>query len=273
MDRDLIERIAAALDRLAPAPAVPADGSAPAYVWHAGALRAARFAPLPLDLLTGIDAQRDAVVENGRRLAQGHAAHDILLWGVRGGGKSALVKSSIAAIQAEGLDLTLVEVGAADLAALPDVFAIVEGWSNPAIVFVDDLAFEGGTDAARSLRSMLEGGASGRPPNIRLYVTSNRRHIVARDMAEQDSAINVRDVVDDRLALADRFGLSLGFHACDQDTYLAMIANYAARFDLPYDEADALKWSVQRGARSGRVAWHYTVELAGREGRTLQPSA
>ena len=269
MDHELLERLVLALERLSPLPLAPVDPAASAYVWYNDALHVARFAPLPLALLTGIDAQRDTVVENGRRLAKGHAAHDILLWGVRGGGKSALVKSSVAALQAEGLDLALVEVGPSDLCKLPAVFAILEGWTRPAIVFVDDLAFEGGTDAARSLRSMLEGGASGRPPHVRLYVTSNRRHIVARDMAEQDSAINVRDVVDDRLALADRFGLSLGFHACDQDTYLAMVSCYAEAFGLAFDETDALKWATQRGARSGRVAWHYTVDLAGRAGRTL----
>ena len=269
MDRDLLERLTLALERLSPAARAPVDPDAPAYVWRDGALHVARFAPLPLALLTGIDAQRDAVIENGRRLAKSHAAHDILLWGARGGGKSALVKSSVAALQAEGLSVALVEVGAGDLNSLPAVFESVENWTRPTIVFVDDLAFEGGTDAARSLRSMLEGGASGRPPNVRLYVTSNRRHIVARDMAEQDSAINVRDVVDDRLALADRFGLSLGFHACDQTTYLAMVLRYAESFGLPFDEGDALKWATQRGARSGRVAWHYTIDIAGRAGRTL----
>lgn len=269
MDRDLLERLTLALERLSPAPSLAVDCAAPAYVWRDPGLHVARFAPLPLALLTGIDAQRDAVVENGRRLALGHAAHDILLWGARGSGKSALVKSSVAALRSEGHDLALVEIGASDLDRLPAVFAVLDGWARPTIVFVDDLAFEGGTDAARSLRSMLEGGASGRPPHVRLYVTSNRRHIVARDMAEQDSAINVRDVVDDRLALADRFGLSLGFHACDQEIYLAMVKRYAEAFELPFDESDALKWATQRGARSGRVAWHYTVELAGRAGRTL----
>jgi len=269
MDHALLERLVLALERLSPPAPVPVDPAAPAYVWHNDALHVARFAPLPLAFLTGIDVQRDAVVENGRRLAKGHAAHDILLWGARGGGKSALVKSSIAALRGEGLNIALVEVGASDLDKLPDVFSILESWDRPAIVFVDDLAFEGGTDASRSLRSMLEGGASGRPLNVRLYVTSNRRHIVARDMAEQESAINVRDVVDDRLALADRFGLSLGFHVCDQETYLAMVSRYAEAFDLPFDAADALTWSTQWGARSGRVAWHYAVELAGRAGRTL----
>lgn len=269
MDRALLERLVTALERLSPPAPVPVDPAAPAYVWHDGVLHVTRFAPLQLSLLTGIDAQRDAVVENGRRLAKGHAAHDILLWGARGGGKSALVKSSVASLQGEGLDIALVEVGASDLASLPLVFSALENWTRPTIIFVDDLAFEGGTDASRSLRSMLEGGASGRPPHVRLYVTSNRRHIVARDMAEQDSAINVRDVVDDRLALADRFGLSLGFHACDQDTYLAMVSRYADAFGLPFDACDALTWAAQRGARSGRVAWHYAVELAGRAGRTI----
>ncbi len=269
MDRDLLERLTLALERLSPAVFSTADPDSAAYVWRDDALHVARFTPLPLALLTGIDAQRDAVIENGRRLAKGHAAHDILLWGARGSGKSALVKSSVATLQAEGLNIALVEVGAGDLDSLPVVFGVLENWTRPTIVFVDDLAFEGGTDAARSLRSMLEGGASGRPPNVRLYVTSNRRHIVARDMAEQDSAINVRDVVDDRLALADRFGLSLGFHSCDQDTYIAMVSRYAESFGLPFDEGDALKWATQRGARSGRVAWHYSVDVAGRAGRTL----
>lgn len=269
MERDLLERIAQVLERLAPPPAPSADGSAHAYAWSNGGLVLTAFSPLPLDLLTGIDAHRDAVLENSRRLAAGHAAHDILLWGARGSGKSALVKSAAGALQAEGATLILVEVHAGDLADLPAVFDAVRGWAGAVILFIDDLAFEGGADAARTLRSVLEGGAMARPANVRLYVTSNRRHIVARDMAEQDSAINVRDVVDDRLALADRFGLSLGFHACDQDAYLAMIARYAKAYGLAFDEADALKWSTQRGARSGRVAWHYVTELAGRAGKAI----
>jgi len=269
MDKGLQERLVAALDRLAP-PSPPApDGSAPAYAWSERGLVATAFAPLPLELLTGIDAQRDAVVGNGRRLAAGHAAHDVLLWGARGSGKSALVKSAVAALQAEGAKLTLVEVHAGDIAALPRVFDLVRDWKRAVILFIDDLAFEGGANEARALRSVLEGGAMARPPHVRLYVTSNRRHIVARDMAEQESAINVRDVVDDRLALADRFGLSLGFHVCDQDAYLAMIRRYVDAYDLTFDEQDALTWSAQRGARSGRVAWHYVTELAGRAGRPI----
>ncbi len=267
MDRELLERIADALERLAPPPVAVPDGDAPAWVWRDKALtRVTEFAPLPIDLLTGIVAQKQAVLTNNRRLASGEAAHDILLWGARGSGKSALVKSSVAAVQAEGANLTLVEASTAALDTLPRLFDAVRDWDRPVIVFVDDLAFEGGADAARQLRSLLEGGAAARPAHVRLYVTSNRRHIVARDMAEQDSAINVRDVVDDRLALSDRFGLSLGFHVCDQATWLAMIARYAAHLGIAFDEQDALTWATQRGSRSGRVAWHYAVEIAGRAG-------
>ena len=267
MSEALLERIAGALERLVPAAPVAAVEGAPAYVWHSGALAVvAEFMPLPLSLLTGIDAQRDALVENGRRLAKGYAAHDALLWGARGAGKSALVKASIGALQAEGLAIALVEVGADALHDLPQVFDAVRAWKAAVIVFIDDLAFEGSDEAARQLRSVLEGGASARPAHVRIYITSNRRHILSRDMAEQTSAINPRDVVDDRLALADRFGLSLGFHACDQETWLAMVDGYARAYRLDYDAQEALTWATQRGARSGRIAWHYVVELAGRAG-------
>ena len=137
------------------------------------------------------------------------------------------------------------------------------------ILFIDDLGFEEGSGAPRLLRSMLEGGAEARPANARLYVTANRRHIVSRALAEQDDPINPRDVIDDKLALADRFGLSLGFHVCDQPTYVAMVAGYAARFGLPFDEREAIAWATQRGSRSGRVAWQYVVDLAGREGKAI----
>jgi uncharacterized protein len=269
MNDALLERLVLALERLSPPSPKAIDPDAQAYGWINGGLIPTHFSPLPLQLLGGIDAQRDAVMANGRRLAAGHAAHDVLLWGARGSGKSALVKSSVGALQSEGAHIALVEVHAGDLAALPAVFDVIRRWDRAVIVFVDDLAFEGGADAARALRSVLEGGAAARPPHVRLYVTSNRRHIVARDMAEQESAINVRDVVDDRLALADRFGLSLGFHVCDQDSYLAMISGYAEAYGLAFDAAEALTWAAQRGARSGRVAWHYVTELAGRAGRSI----
>ncbi len=268
---DPLDRIAAALERLAPAPSPAADPLAhPAYVWRDGGLAAARgFAPLPLDLLTGIDAQKAAVVETVARLARGHAAHDVLLWGARGSGKSALVKSAVGAARAAGLDVALVEVAADAVPALPALFAAIADVPRAFVLFVDDLGFDAGAEGPRLLRSLLEGGAEARPGNARLFVTANRRHLVPRDIAEQESAIARRDVIDDRLALADRFGLSLGFHVCDQDAYLAMVAAYAARFDLRFEAADALAWAVARGGRSGRVAWQYAVEIAGRVGRAL----
>ncbi|WP_076071494.1 ATP-binding protein [Sphingomonas montana] len=273
MDDDMraMERIAAALERIAPPVPVSADAAThPAYIWRDGALVAARaFAPLPLEALVGIDAQKAVLVENGRRLAQGHAAHDALLWGARGSGKSAVVKASVGALQADGLDIALVEVAGDRIATLPALFDRLAPVGRAFILFVDDLGFDNDAGAPRLLRSLLEGGAEARPGNVRVYVTANRRHIVPRDMAEQDAAINTRDVVDDRLALADRFGLSLGFHVADQGAYLAMVAGYAARLGLPFDPMDAVGWATTRGGRSGRVAWQYVVELAGRAGRRV----
>jgi len=264
-------RIADALERLAPPPAPHADPAAhPAYVWRDGGLEPTRvFAPLPPDLLTGIDAQKAAVMENSRRLAHGHAAHDILLWGSRGAGKSALVKSSVGALQADGLGIALIEIAGEHLETMPRLFATIADVPRAFILFLDDLGFEEGSGAPRILRSLLEGGAEARPANARLYVTANRRHIVHRDLKEQDSPINPRDVVDDRLALADRFGLSLGFHVCDQATYVAMVEGYARRLGLAFDAQDAVAWATQRGSRSGRVAWQYVVELAGRQGKAV----
>jgi predicted AAA+ superfamily ATPase len=270
---DLLPRIAAALERLAPQAEPETDWlSSPAYVWTGHGARGVAAIDAPgLDLLRGIERQKREVAENVARLAAGHAAHDMLLWGARGMGKSALVKSAVGAIRTEGADIALVDVAADRLETLPLLFAEVEGAGRAFILFIDDIGFEAGGPETRTLRSLLEGGAEARPANARLHVTSNRRHIVARDIAEQESAINPRDVVDDRLALADRFGLTLGFHAIDQDTYLAIVERYAAVYGLPFDTPDALAWSTQRGARSGRVAWHYVTELAGREGRELSP--
>jgi uncharacterized protein len=268
---DTLRRIADALERLAPPLPDPPPADAAAYVWTGKVLHDAHFAPVPIDLLTGIEDQKTRLLDNTRRLAAGHAAHDALLWGSRGMGKSALVKACVGAV---GGKLALVELAATDVSGLPALFNAIAGWARPTVVFIDDLGFDdssegGGIASARALRSVLDGGSSARPAHVRLYVTSNRRHIVARDMAEQDSAINVRDVVDDRLALADRFGLSLGFHVCDQETYVAMVRAYATTHGLPFNAQDAISFATQRGARSGRVAWHYVVELAGREGRAL----
>jgi len=265
---DPLDRIAAALERLAPPLPAPADLLAhPAYVWRDNALTAARaFEPLPLALLHGVDAQRDALTANLTRLAAGHAAQDVLLWGARGTGKSALVKSAVAHVQAQGGNLALIEAVAHD--TLPQLFAAIAPVPRAFAVFLDDLGFDAAGDA-RALRSLLEGGAEARPANARLLVTSNRRHLIPRDIAEQSSAINPRDSVDDNLALADRFGLSLGFHAIDQDTYLAIVRGYADAHGLPFDGAEAVNWATRRGSRSGRVAWQYVADLAGRNGKAL----
>ena len=272
MTEDSLARIAAALERLAPPPPAAADPLAhPAYVWRDDALVAARsFRPLPIDLLHGVEAQREVLVANLTRLAAGHAAQDALLWGARGTGKSALVKSAVAAVQADGgaLALALVEVAGDRLESLPRLFDTIARVARAFVLFIDDLGFDAAADA-RVLRSMLEGGAEARPANARLVVTSNRRHLVVRDIAEQASAINPRDSIDDQMALADRFGLSLGFHVVDQDQYLAIVRGYADRYGLPFDAAEAVQWATRRGSRSGRVAWHYVIELAGRVGTAL----
>ena len=272
-DAALLARIADALDRLAPPPAPHADPAAhPAYVWRDHGLAETRaFAPLPLDLLTAVDAQKAALLDNARRLASGAAAHDVLLWGARGAGKSALVKSTVGHLRGEGRDIALIEIAGEQIADLPRLFHLIADVRRSFVLFLDDLGFDdmAGSQGPRLLRSMLEGGAEARPANARLHVTANRRHIVSRDLKEQDSPINPRDVVDDKLALADRFGLSLGFHMCDQDSYVAMVRGYAERFGLDFEPLDAIAWATQRGSRSGRVAWQYVVELAGRAGKSL----
>ena len=268
MDDRLLARIADALERLAPSPPEDARSDAHAYRWESGRLKVAAFDPLPLSLLTGIDRQKQAVLANLTRLAAGHAAHDMLVWGSRGSGKSALIKSAVRHVQSENA-LTLIEVATDSLPQLTRLFDTLDQ-SRPTLIFVDDLGFDGDLGGARALRSMLDGGATARTASVRLAVTSNRRHIVPRELAEQDSAINPRDVADDRLALADRFGLSLGFHLPDQDQWLAMVETYARHFAIPFDRADALEFATTRGTRSGRTAWHYTVEIAGRTGIALE---
>ena len=268
-----LARIADLLARLVPPAPAPVDWHAvPAYVWSRQATRAvARLEAPALALLRGIDAQKALVVSNVARLAAGHAAHDMLLWGARGMGKSALLRSAIAAAQAQAPGcIALVQVSSEALPTLSVLFDELSRLDRRFLVFIDDLGFEDGDGAGpRNLRSWLEGGVEARPRNVRLAVTSNRRAIVARHAAEQDDPLNPRDVVDDRLALADRFGLSIGFHNCDQAAYLEIIAGYAGELGLSWSEADALEWARRRGSRSGRVAWHYITELAGRAGKEI----
>ena len=270
---DLLARIADALERLAPERTALTDWLAhPAYVWDGASVRAvAQILAPPLELLRGIDAQKAAVTENIARLAAGHAAHDMLLWGSRGMGKSALLRSAILAAQADNqARVALVQVAPDALASLAALFTALRGAGRRFLVFIDDLGFEDGDSSGpRALRSWLEGGVEARPGNVRLAVTSNRRAIVARHLSEQDDPVNPRDALDDRLALADRFGLSVGFHNCSQDDYLAIIAGYSQSLGLSWEPGEALEWSKRRGARSGRVAWQFVNELAGRAGMAI----
>jgi predicted AAA+ superfamily ATPase len=240
-------------------------------VWAgAGARAVSRIEAPALGLLRGIDRQKDIVTQNVARLAASAAAHDMLLWGARGMGKSALLRSAVASTQAAGGQLALVQVATGAVASLPALFAQLKEYERNFLVFIDDLGFaEGDAATPRHLRSWLDGGVEARPANVRLAVTSNRRAILPRHAAEQDDPINPRDAVDDNLALADRFGLALGFHNASQDDYLDILRGYASEYGLRLDEGEALEWARRRGARSGRVAWHYITELAGRAGKRL----
>ena len=271
MDDLLLARIAAALERLTPPPAPAVDiADGDAFIWSANGLKSVTAARAqPLASFVGIDAQRDTLLENSRRHARSLPAHDVLLWGARGMGKSSLVKSVVTALRGTGDDLALIQVARDDIASLGALFETLGKTERRALVFADDLSFEADETQYKALRSVLDGGIAARPDGVRLVVTSNRRHLVPRVHGEDDAAVNPRDVLDDRLALADRFGLSLGFHNCDQPTYLAMVAGYAAAHGLEFDERAAIAWAVGRGHRSGRVAWQYIEELAGAVGQRL----
>lgn len=269
---DPLVRIAEALERLSPRPVRTDWHASPAYVWSGTGARGVDMLDAPsLSLLRGIDRQKETVANNIARLAAGHAAHDMLLWGARGMGKSALLRAGVKAALAERPGaIALVQVGTDALPTLAALFAELGQQTRAFLVFIDDLGFADGDSAGpRHLRSWLQGGVEARPANVRLAVTSNRRAIVARHGSEQDDPINPRDAVDDNLALADRFGLSVGFHNCTQDDYLAIIAGYADEFALAWEEGEALEWAKRRGARSGRTAWQFVTELAGREGKQI----
>ena len=268
---DALARLEGALDRLAPPPPPAADPRAgDSFVWSGDRLRAVTSGPVqPLGRFAGVDAQRDALLENSRRHVRGLPAHDVLLWGARGMGKSSLVKAVVAALRCEGHDLALIQVARDDVATLPALFDTLAAADRRALIFADDLSFEADETQYKALRSVLDGGIAARPETVRLVVTSNRRHLVPRAHADAD-AVNPRDVLDDRLALADRFGLSLGFHNCDQDTYLAIVAGYAAAHGLTAESHAALAWATGRGHRSGRVAWQFIEELAGAVGVRLR---
>lgn len=279
-DTDLLSRIADALERLAPAaPASALPEEAEAFVWQGadGRLEAvAKVNRVDLDLLKGIEDQRAILLDNTRRFAQGLPANNALLWGARGTGKSSLVKAVHARLNAEAPGcLALIEIHREDIATLPKLLGLLRGRPRRCLVYCDDLSFDGQDSSYKSLKAALEGGIEGRPDNVLFYATSNRRHLMPRDMIENErsSAINPGEAVEEKVSLSDRFGLWLGFHACDQDTYFAIVEGYARRYGLKISRrrlrARALEWSMQRGARSGRVAWQFIQDLAGSLGVRL----
>ena len=281
----LLARIADALDRLAPPPPPRPDFSAAdAFVWHADRSALVPIAAVnrvDIGLLRGVDRVRDMLIENTERFARGLPANNALLWGARGMGKSSLVKAAHAEINrgAEGDDrLKLVEIHREDIESLPTLMSLMRETRHRFIVFCDDLSFDGGDTSYKSLKAALEGGIEGRPANVLFYATSNRRHLLPRDMMdnERSSAINPGEAVEEKVSLSDRFGLWLGFHHCSQEDYLAMVRGYVEHFGLAAPEEDieraALEWAVTRGARSGRTAWQFTQDLAGRLGRRLDPA-
>ncbi len=276
----LLGRIADALDRLAPPAARPLDlHQADAFIWHAdpdGLEAVPKVNRVDVSLLQGVERQRDQLLDNTRRFAQGLPANNALLWGARGTGKSSLIKAVHAAVNAEhpGL-LALVEIHREDIPSLPRLLTRLRDGERRCLLFCDDLSFEGADESYKSLKAVLDGGIEGRPENVLFYATSNRRHLLSRDMIENErsTAINPSEATEEKVSLSDRFGLWLGFHNLDQATYFAIIEGYAAAFDLvlPPEQlkAEAVEWSMTRGSRSGRVAWQFIQDLAGRLGRRI----
>jgi predicted AAA+ superfamily ATPase len=279
----LLERIAIALERNAgPAPGPVDMTGADAFVWHPrgrSLVAVPRVNRVDIVLLQGIDRVRDILVDNTSRFARGLPANNALLWGARGMGKSSLVKAVHASINAGRpagtLPLKLIEIHREDIESLPDLMALLRTDPHRVIVFCDDLSFDSGDTSYKSLKAALEGGIEGRPANVILYATSNRRHLLPRDMMENErsTAINPGEAVEEKVSLSDRFGLWLGFHKCSQDEYLAMVGAYAAHLglDVPAEDlrAQALEWATTRGYRSGRTAWQFIQDLAGRMGRAI----
>jgi len=271
---DPMERIADALERIAPAPLQAPDfETSAAYVWHVApdALHpVSDVSRVDLSLLVGIDRARDTLLQNTLQFARGFAANNALLWGARGMGKSSLVKAVHAAVVNEGLALKIVELQREDLPSVGRLLNILRPSSHRFLLFCDDLSFSHDDQHYKSLKAVLDGGIEGRPENVLFYATSNRRHLMPRDMIENErsNAINPSEAVEEKVSLSDRFGLWLGFHPCSQDEYLAMINGYCAAYGLtPEPEqmrSEAIEWQATRGARSGRVAWQFFIDLAGR---------
>jgi hypothetical protein len=276
----LLRRIADTLERLAPAPPPAADlDAADAFVWHADRQvlePVAAVNRVEIGLLRGIDRVRDILLANTERFAAGLPANNVLLWGARGTGKSSLVKAAHAAVNSKHPHaLALVEIHREDIPSLPRLLALLREASRRCVLFCDDLSFDQHDTSYKSLKAVLEGGIEGRPSNVVLYATSNRRHLMPRDMIdnERSTAVNPAEAVEEQVSMSDRFGLWLGFHNIDQPTYHAIVKGYAERYGLTLPpgqlEAEANEWSITRGSRSGRVAWQFIQDLAGRLGKPL----
>ena len=275
-----LDRVIAALERMAPAEPKPADFSAAdCFVWNAEMVRLEPIKQVnrvDLSLIRGVDRVRDILVDNTQRFAKGLPANNVLLWGARGMGKSSLVKAVHADIlqrKIGGARLRLIEIHREDIDSLPVLMGMLRDAPFSFLVFCDDLSFDSGDTSYKSLKAALDGGVEGRPDNVLFYATSNRRHLLPRDMMENErsTAINPGEAVEEKVSLSDRFGLWLGFHKCSQDEYLSMVFGYCEHFglDSPKDEieAEALEWATTRGSRSGRTAWQYIQDLAGRLGK------
>jgi predicted AAA+ superfamily ATPase len=275
----LLARIADALERRSPPRARDLGlGTARAYVFEA-ATRALRPVPnvarIDFELLCGIDHVATILLDNTRRFAQGLPANNALLWGARGMGKSSLVKAVHGLVEKEGLPLVLVEIHREDIEALPELLLVLSRSAERFLLFCDDLSFDAGESSYKSLKAVLEGGLEGRPRNVLFYATSNRRHLMPRQMIENErgTAIHPGEAVEEKVSLSDRFGLWLGFHPCSQETYLAMVERYAGHFGFAIEPSElkraALEWATTRGSRSGRVAWQFIQDTAGRLGQEL----
>ena len=280
MSEDALERIAAALDRMSPAPQPAPDfAAATAFVWHPDPDRLVPVAEVnrvDVNLLIGIDRSRDTLMANTEQFAKGLPANNALLWGARGMGKSSLVKAVHGALCKDYPGLKIVEIQREDLASIGRCLALLRGAEGRFVLYCDDLSFSHDDAHYKSLKAVLDGGIEGRPDNVVLYATSNRRHLMPRDMIENErsSAISPSEAVEEKVSLSDRFGLWLGFHPCDQDQYLSMIRGYCDAFGVEISDealwAEAIEWQATRGSRSGRVAWQYFTDLAGRLGVKLR---
>jgi predicted AAA+ superfamily ATPase len=282
MDTALLTRIAEALERMAPAPhAAPSLEGADAFIWHPAPLPrlvpVRRVAAVDIGLLQGVEQQKGLLLENTLRFARGLPANNAMLWGARGMGKSSLVKAAHARANAENPgSLALIEIAREDIATLPELLEILREQPRRVLVFCDDLSFEREDADYKALKSVLDGGIAGRPANVIFYATSNRRHLMPRDMIEneQQRAIHANEAVEEKVSLSDRFGLWIGFHNCDQPTYFAMVEGYAKALGLPIEReallARAKEWTITRGSRSGRVAWQFALDMAGELGVKVQ---